>query len=249
MAKVISVTIQKGGVAKTTTAATLIAGLQARGYKVLGIDLDPQSNLTEYFRAKPIVDICDVLDGKESIRKAVVATSFGAAFLPCSRSLFAMEFRQSSNDLLQKALVPIMDYFDYIIIDTPPALSSITINALMASQWVVIPAILGDFCRQAIPDVGNTIITVRKNGNPDLNIAGILVTMKRPRSKLQDVLTDEFGKIADAYGTKIFNTPIRDAQAVKDAQAFHQTIFEYAPKSNVALDYNAFIDELLEVVK
>lgn len=162
MTKTISFNIQKGGVAKTTSAVITAEILQQRGYDVLLVDFDPQRNLTHGLAVdKPKCPVADVLTGKTNIKDAILRTEAGLGLLPADRSLFALQAALESN-ALAKVLAPVSGYFDYVIIDTAPALSSLSVNALVASDLVVIPAVLGDFCDLAIRDVLNTIDTVRQ---------------------------------------------------------------------------------------
>lgn len=162
MTKTISFNIQKGGVAKTTSAVITAEILQQRGYDVLLVDFDPQRNLTHGLAVdKPKRPVADVLTGKTNIKDAILRTEAGLGLLPADRSLFALQAALESN-ALAKVLAPVSGYFDYVIIDTAPALSSLSVNALVASDLVVIPAVLGDFCDLVIRDVLNTIDTVRQ---------------------------------------------------------------------------------------
>ena len=142
MTKTISFNIQKGGVAKTTSAVITAEILQQCGYDVLLVDFDPQRNLTHGLAVdKPKCPVADVLTGKTNIKDAILRTEAGLGLLPADRSLFALQAALGSN-ALAKVLAPVSGYFDYVIIDTAPALSSLSVNALVASDLVVIPVFL-----------------------------------------------------------------------------------------------------------
>lgn len=246
MTKTISFNIQKGGVAKTTSAVITADILQQRGYDVLLVDFDPQRNLTHGLAVdKPKCPVADVLTGKTNIKDAILRTEAGLGLLPADRSLFALQAALESN-ALAKVLAPVSGYFDYAIIDTAPALSSLSVNALVASDLVVIPAVLGDFCDLAIRDVLNTIDTVRQQ-NKKLAVAGILITMSKKRYVLDRLVAEQYQRLADSKYIKLFDSKIRQCQKVKEAQMLKISLLEYAPRCNAALDYRNFVNELLEL--
>lgn len=246
MTKTISFNIQKGGVAKTTSAVITAEILQQRGYDVLLVDFDPQRNLTHGLAVdKPKCPVADVLTGKTNIKDAILRTEAGLGLLPADRSLFALQAALESN-ALAKVLAPVSGYFDYVIIDTAPALSSLSVNALVASDLVVIPAVLGDFCDLAIRDVLNTIDTVRQQ-NKKLAVAGILITMSKKRYVLDRLVAEQYQRLADSKHIRLFTSKIRQCQKVKEAQMLKTSLLEYAPRCNAALDYRNFVKELLEL--
>lgn len=246
MTKTISFNIQKGGVAKTTSAVITAEILQQRGYDVLLVDFDPQRNLTHGLAVdKPKRPVADVLTGKTNIKDAILRTEAGLGLLPADRSLFALQAALESN-ALAKMLAPVNGYFDYVIIDTAPALSSLSVNALVASDLVVVPAVLGDFCDLAIRDVLNTIDTVRQQ-NKKLAVAGILITMSKKRYVLDRLVAEQYQRLADSKHIKLFDSKIRQCQKVKEAQMLKTSLLEYAPRCNAVLDYNNFVNELLEL--
>ena len=246
MTKTISFNIQKGGVAKTTSAVITAEILQQRGYDVLLVDFDPQRNLTHGLAVdKPKCPVADVLTGKTNIKDAILRTEAGLGLLPADRSLFALQAALESN-ALAKVLAPVSGYFDYVIIDTAPALSSLSVNALVASDLVVIPAVLGDFCDLAIRDVLNTIDTVRQQ-NKKLAVAGILITMSKKRYVLDRLVAEQYQRLADSKHIRLFTSKIRQCQKVKEEQMLKISLLEYAPRCNAALDYRNFVNELLEL--
>lgn len=220
--------------------------MQQRGYDVLLVDFDPQRNLTHGLAVdKPKRPVADVLTGKTNIKDAILRTEAGLGLLPADRSLFALQAALESN-ALAKVLAPVSGYFDYVIIDTAPALSSLSVNALVASDLVVIPAVLGDFCDLAIRDVLNTIDTVRQQ-NKKLAVAGILITMSKKRYVLDRLVAEQYQRLADSKHIRLFTSKIRQCQKVKEAQMLKISLLEYAPRCNAALDYRNFVNELLEL--
>lgn len=249
-AEIITLSNQKGGSGKTTTAHALGAGLTARGHKVLFVDLDPQGNLTYAVGVDTgALSSLEVLTQTATAREAIKHTATGD-ILPASPALsgapnmlteLGKEFR------LKEALEPIRGSYDYIIIDTSPALSVLTINALTASDKLVIPSGADIFSLQGVAGIINTVDSVRKYcNNPELEIDGILLTRYNSRANLTKEVMAFAEQIAIMMRTKIYQTTIRENISIKEAQANRLDIFTYAPKSNGAIDYNAFIEEYLK---
>ena len=152
MAEVIAFAVQKGGTGKTSSTNITAEILHSRGYKVLVIDLDPQHNLSHSVGVDdPNLTVTDVLTKKADIKSAILKTKAGYAILPAGRSLFEHQ-ADIKADTLANALSPLKSYFDYILVDCPPALSSLSINGLVAADRVIIPVICGNFCDIASVD-------------------------------------------------------------------------------------------------
>ena len=147
---------------------------------------------------------------------------------------------------LREAIDVIRDDYDYVVIDTPPALGILTVNALTACTRAIIPAQADIYSFQGVSQLYKTITTVKRYCNPDLEVAGILLTRYSPRAILSRDVADMLSKTAEQIQTKLFNATIREAVSVKEAQANQTDVYEYNPKSNVSLDYEAFTEELLE---
>ena len=245
--KIITVTNQKGGVGKTTTASSLFAGLSMMGTKTLAIDLDPQCNLSYCYKAdtsKP--SIKNVFKGEIKLSEAIQQTSSGD-FIQSDKSLNNIMEELNAIDKvykLSKVLKEVSDKYDYVIIDTPPALSPLTINALVASTSVIIPVQADSFSMQGAEALAETIQGIREV-NQNLEISGVLLVRYKGRAGLAQHMNEQFIKFANMCETKVFETKIRDAIAVQESQLARQSIFEYNPKSNVALDYANFIKELI----
>ena len=244
MAEVIAFAVQKGGTGKTSSTNITAEILHSRGYKVLVIDLDPQHNLSHSVGVDdPHLTVTDVLTKKVDIKSAILKTKAGYAILPAGRSLFEHQ-ADIKADTLSSALSPLKSYFDYILVDCPPALSSLSINGLVAADKVIIPVICGNFCDIASVDTLNTIDTLKQNGTK-VTAAGILVVLYNNRSNLDKFMLGKYNEIASKYSTKVFNAKIRQCQKIKEAQVLGQSILQYAPKSNAVTDYTAFVDELI----
>lgn len=241
---------QKGGVAKTTTALETAQGLSKRGYKVLLIDLDPQQNATSVLSLKGHTPTSlEIIEGapiKESIKQAggidAIAADPQAASADLRIEGLGKEYK------LKKALEPASSAYDFCIIDTPPALGVLTTNALTAADFAVIPAQADIFSLEGIGQLASTLQAIKEYTNPNLNIAGILLTRYNARTTLSNDIQQAAREAAAQLGTIVFDTPIREAIAIKEAQAMKQSIFEYAPRSKAAADMNAYIDQLLEGV-
>ncbi|MCR4925530.1 MAG: AAA family ATPase [Clostridiales bacterium] len=249
MAKIYSISNQKGGVGKTTTTSSIAAALKERGYKVLVIDLDPQGNLGFCLGAdidnKP--SIYEVLKGELKTQFAVQKVD--AADIIISSILLSaieLEFTNTGREFLMKeALANIKDYYDYILIDTPPNLGILTVNAFTASDAIIVPMLSDIFSLQGIAQLFETVERVRKYCNPKLYFAGILLTKFNKQALLSREVLGTAELIANDLHIPIFKTQIRSSIKMSEAQSLQQTIMEYAPKNNVAKDYNAFVEELL----
>ena len=250
--KTITVTNQKGGTGKTTTAIQLAAGLSLKGYKTLSIDLDAQGNLTYTAGAKTNgATAPGVLTGEVKAEDAIQHTPSGDIIAANKALAGADAFIADTGKeyRLKEALESLQAAYDYIIIDTPPALGILTINALTACNSVIIPAQADIYSLQGIEQLADTMKPVKKYCNPNLKIAGILLTRYNSRSVLSREVAELAEQLADKLGTKLFKTTIREAIAVKEAQISQQSLFDYAPKAKVTEDYRAFIEELLEQEK
>lgn len=249
MSQIIAIANQKGGVAKSTTAQALGSGLSLRGFRVLCIDLDSQTNLSYAMQSSPSSRTSyDLLMGRADVSQIIQHTPHGD-FIPAGDELSSadMELNKTGKEYrLKEALEPIRANYDFIVIDTPPALGIITVNALTAATNLIIPAQAEVFSLQGIGQLSNTIQAVRKYCNPALKIIGILLTRHSTRTILSRDMADLIREAAEQLGTGVFNTIIREGVAIKEAQASQQSIFDYAPKSKPAKDYNNFITEYLE---
>lgn len=250
--KIITVTNQKGGAGKTTTVDAVMAGFSSKGFKVLGIDLDPQCNLTFSKNADPTkASIAEVMIKDVDINDAIQHTA-GGDIIPGSKLLSQAEmvFTQIGKEyILKEVFSNLKTKYDFIIIDTPPALGILTINALTASNSVMIPAQADIYSIQGIERLFETIRTIKQYTNKELTVAGILLTRYSDRAVLSKTIAEMAGQISSKMDSKLFNASIREAIAIKEAQISQQSIFDYAKTSKVAEDYMAFVDELLETVK
>lgn len=261
----IAIINQKGGVGKSTTAAAIGAGLILKGYKVLFIDLDAQGNITHTLRAKTDSGIMAALQEPSIIAQAVqdmptVGITHGKERkgAALSYSVIASSPRLAAADTLldgvgkeyrlKESLELIEPLYDYCIIDTPPALGILTVNALTAATAAIIPAQADIYSLQGITQLSGTITTVKKYCNPELKILGIVLTRYNGRAIISKELAELISSTAAKLGTKTYSTHIRECTAIKESQAVRESIYTYSPKSNAAADYTALLAEIqLEV--
>lgn len=253
MATIIATTNQKGGVGKTTTTSALIGGLTAYGKKVLGIDLDPQGNLG--FSLGLDIEDCqsvyEVMKGQVPIQDVIYKTEFGDV-VPSNILLSGaeLEFNRPGREyLLKNYLSPVMDTYDFIVIDTPPALNILTVNAYVVSNYLLIPMIPEILSLLGVSQLRETIETVRKFYNTKLKVLGILLTKYNKRLNLAKEVEDMACEIASQLGTIVLESKIRTSVAVAEAPAHGETILTYSPNSNPAMDYMALIDEILAIIE
>ncbi len=241
---------KKGGVAKTTTALAIAAGLIKKGKKVLSIDLDSQCNLTMCTGAQlDGKNVLGVLLEQVSITDAIQKTPMGDV-LPACLALAGADgvITETGKEYrLREALNAIEDEYDYAIIDTPPSLGVLSINAMTAADWIVIPAQADIFSRDGLMQLARAIDKDRKYCNKNLKIAGIVLTRYSDRNILSRNLRKTYDDIAAQMGTKVLSSTIRENIAIKEAQVMHQTIFDYDKNSNGAHDYRNLVNELLKL--
>lgn len=247
--KTMAVTIQKGGTCKTTTASALAAGLALHGKNVLSIDLDPQGDLSFAFLARADVpSSMDVLYGQAKAEEAIQHTAQGD-IIAAAPALSGADLKLASScagaTKLKEALEPVKKNYDYIVIDTPPALGALTVNALSAADGVLIPAQANVFSLKAIKQLSATIDAVRNTTNPTLVISGILLCKYDRRPIIQRDNAAALKNEAERLHTKVFNSRIRNCTAIQEAQLLQQSIFSYAPRSHAADDYKNFVQEFL----
>lgn len=248
MTTIIAITNQKGGVGKTTTAAALISILVQRGQRVLGIDLDPQGSLGFSFGLD--IDSCttvyEVLKGTASIESAILKTETGD-LLPSNILLSAaeLEFNRPGREfMLRNQLATVMDNYDYIIIDTPPALNVLTVNAYVAADALLIPMAPEILSLLGVTQIRDTIETVRQCYNSRLRVLGILLNKYNARLNLNREVWEMSEQIAAQLGTKVFSNAIRGSVAVAEAPAHGESVITYSPRCKPAQDFQQLVTEI-----
>lgn len=245
----IAVINQKGGVGKSTTALAIGSGLILKGYRILFIDLDAQGNLTYTLGAttQGYNNVLGVLQRPETAKEEIQHTEQGdiIASSPALAGADTLITQTGKEYRLKEALETIAGEYDYCIIDTPPALGILTINALTACTGAIIPAQADIYSLQGISQLNSTIETVRKYCNPALSIMGIVLTRFNRRSIIRREVAEMLGQTAEQLHTKLFKSRIRECTALVEAQATKQSIYKYSPKSNATADYKALVNEIL----
>jgi chromosome partitioning protein len=250
MTRIFAITNQKGGVGKTTTSINLAASLAATRRRVLLVDMDPQGNATmgsgvDKYDLEGTV--CDVLLGDKSAEQVIEEMEhIGYDLLPANSDLtvaevelmnmFGREFK------LKKALEPVADRYDYILIDCPPSLNMLTVNALCVARGVLIPMQCEYYALEGLTALMQTIESIREAVNPGLEIEGLLRTMYDPRNNLAN---DVSNQLKEHFGSKVYNTIIPRNIRLAEAPSHGMAVIHYDKQSKGALAYLALAGEIL----
>lgn len=242
--KIVAVAIQKGGTGKTTTAAALAQAAAAQGKKALAVDLDPQGNLSfalgaDMRRGSSL----DLLEGKPA-SKLIQQSSTGPDIIPASLDNATLGTSRGSAKRLQTALLPIQWAYDIIVIDTPPASGELQYNALQAASFLVFPLQAEIYSLQGLYQISDTAAQIR-NTNKNLKAAGIILTRHNDRSTIARQMKESIIAAAGKIGIPYLGS-IREAVAIREAQALQKSLYEYAPKSKPALDYMTLYKKIME---
>ena len=248
MAIIISVVLQKGGVGKSTTSQALASTLGFKHKKVLLIDLDPQTNITYSSGVdNPKRTITDVLGEDCKADEAVIECKY-YDLLAADSYLTNVEMAEVEPTLLKNVIAPLKSKYDFIIIDTPPALGNLSVNALVASDYVIIPTEPRPFALQGLGRLHSTIESVRNSQNQTLKVLGILLIKYSNRTVLNRDIKDMIEDFAKQMNTIVFDTTIREGIAVAEAQTVRQPLIDYAKNSNPNIDYKGFTSEVLKML-
>lgn len=251
MGKIIAFANQKGGVGKTTTCVNVAAYIAAMGKKVLLIDLDPQGNATSGVgieKTSSTKTIYNVIDGDAIIDEVIVPTEVaGLDFIPATIDLAGAEIdlvqMPNRENVIKNRLARIKDRYDYIFIDCPPSLGLLTVNALTSCNSIVIPIQCEFYALEGLTQLMNTIKLVKKHLNPNLDIEGVVLTMKDSRSNLISQVSEE---IKAFFGKKVFETSIPRNIRLAEAPSHGTPIGMYDASSKGAKAYLDLAEEILQ---
>lgn len=253
--KIISVSNVKGGVGKTSTAAILSAGLTQRGNSVLMIDSDPQTNLTMCFLPEPPDGTPSIYhvyaDGKslDEVRTSIKENLdlIIGDFELCNAD---MQFLKAGRlKMLRKAIKSIKSDYDFIVIDTPPNLGILSLNAFLVSDYIIVPMAADSFSLKGVRLLKQTLDEVTEETEKAVSVTGLLLTKYTNRTNVSKLLEKSINSAAELLDTKVFSSRIRQATVLQESQVAKVDLLEYAPKAPVTLDYQAFIDEFLERIE
>lgn len=246
---VIAVANQKGGEGKTTTALNLAFGLALRNHKTLLMDLDPQANSTGIFVDPDTLEqsMYDVFNSKLPLSKVIVESGRpNLQIAPSKITLAEVESFSMNVDApyVVRDALQALDGYEFVVVDCPPSLSIFTINALVAATHVVVPAQAEKFSVDGMSGLQNTINSIKRRINPDLEILGALVTQLKPKTVLNKTILPVVSQFF-----RVFEATISEGVAVGESHLAGKSIFDYAPDSKQASEYNAFLDEVLRELK
>lgn len=251
---IISIANQKGGVAKTTTAINIAAGLSLEGYKVLLIDADPQTNATQVFihpdnEISPDKSLYNVMVNFAPISNVLIETQFpNLHVIPSHIRLSGVDLElaqalDNRSERLKKALDPVRDRYDYIVIDNPPSLGLITINSFTASDKLIIPVSTAFFALSGLVQLQETIGMVKHAQlNPALEIMGVVCTF----ADRTLVSSDVENRLREHFGDLVFQTTIPKNVTLEEAHSNHTHIFAYSPASAGANAYKSLVKEIMQ---
>jgi chromosome partitioning protein len=252
---IIAVTNQKGGVGKTTTAINISAALAFMGKSTLLVDTDPQANSTISALDDPTKyekSMYDVMvDSDSNIREVIVSSTIPGLDVAISKiSMAKLEPALlgaiDSHYRLKDVLSHVKNKYECIVIDTPPTLGMITLNALVASNYILIPIQSSYLCLEGTDDLLETIEKVKKVANPNVQIIGVLVTLHDKRTNISK---DVLARIKKVFGKKVFKEVISKSVKLEESPAYKESIFTYAPNSVGAFQYKKIVKELLRRAK
>lgn len=248
MSKILSVFNQKGGVGKTTVTINLAAGLARRKKRVLVVDVDPQCNTTTGMGIHPVEgkSIYEWLRGESTYEEVVVSPVWRMDLIPGSQDMAAFDLEMASTEgreyRLKEELDKVCENYDYIVIDCPPALGLLSVNALVASHSVLIPIQCEYYALEGLSALMDTVQRIRGGMNPELDVEGVLLNMVDKRNNLtKDVISE----VTKYFGEKVYRTHIPRNVRLAEAPSYGMSIFDYDNLSRGAWAFNTWVKEFL----
>ncbi len=246
---IVTIANQKGGVGKTTTAISLAAGLAMKGKKTLLLDMDPQANATSGIGINPRdlnKTVYNVLVGIDEIGSAIIKTELENLFLlPSTQDLVGAEIELVSMEKREKKLLfslQRLSDFNYVIIDCPPSLGLLTLNAMVACKYIIVPLQCEYYALEGLAHLIKTIKIVKKELNPHLEIMGILLTMFDSRNNLSKVVYED---VITHFGRKVFKTVIPRNVRLSETPSYGMPIYKFDNSSKGSLSYQSFVEEFI----
>lgn len=247
MQKRLAIFNQKGGVGKTTVSVNLAVGLARRKKSVLMLDLDPQANTTSGFGKIPgdQPSIYEVFHGEADIKDTIINLEKNLDLVPSSKDLaaFAMEVEDNSPSLLRTLLEPLFDDYDYLLIDCPPSLGYLSLNALVAAHSVLIPIQCEYYALEGLSQLTETMDMIKRGINPDLHLEGVLLNMVDKRNNLTKDVAMEVRKF---FKEKVYDTEIPRNVRLAEAPSYGMSIYDYDNLSRGAMSFKRWVREFIK---
>lgn len=249
-AKIITIANQKGGVGKTSTALALYYVLKNNYNKVLFIDLDKQTNASKTLRAKTDnIGAYEMLTNGEDATKLIQVINNNDYVISASKRLIKVNDSITNLNNLKNSLKPILNYFDFIVIDTPPTLDKTTLNALITSDYLIVVCEASNYSLEGVKDLALYIKEINKAYKTNIKINGILINKFKNNTNVNKALKEDLKELAKELKTKVYDSSIRESMKIIEAQDLKTDLYKYAKSNKVLEDYKNLTNEILKDLK